>query len=75
MEKETFHTEVWDKQSQTWRIWMHDKGIDEKLEKLGTPTRKLAILRNHLAVITSRLCIRNSAKMETAVPLARLFLH
>lgn len=39
MEKETFHTEVWDKQSQTWRIWMHDKGIDEKLDKLGTPIK------------------------------------
>lgn len=39
MEKETVHTEVWDKASQTWRIWMHEKGLDEKVEKLGPPTK------------------------------------
>jgi len=38
-EKETVHTEVWDKTAQTWRIWLHEKGLDEELEKLGTPTR------------------------------------
>jgi len=39
MEKETVYTEVWDKANQTWRIWMHEKGLDEDLEKLGTPTK------------------------------------
>ena len=34
-----FHTEVWDKASQTWRIWLHDKGLDEEIEKLGTPVK------------------------------------
>jgi len=38
-EKETVYTEVWDKANQTWRIWTHEKGLDEELEKLGTPTR------------------------------------
>lgn len=38
-EKQTVHTEVWDKATQSWRIWMHEKGLDEELEKLGTPTR------------------------------------
>jgi hypothetical protein len=39
MEKETVYTEVWDKANQTWRIWTHEKGLDEELEKLGTPTK------------------------------------
>jgi hypothetical protein len=38
-EKQTVYTEVWDKASQSWRIWTHEKGLDEDLEKLGTPTR------------------------------------
>lgn len=31
------HTEVWTKQD--YRLWEHDKGPDEELEKLGTPTQ------------------------------------
>ena len=39
MEKQTVYTEVWDKATQTWRIWEHEKGLDKKLERLGPPTR------------------------------------
>jgi hypothetical protein len=38
-EKETVHTEVWNKATQSWRIWLHEKGLNEELDKLGTPTR------------------------------------
>ena len=31
------HTEVWSKELQTWRIWVHERGIDEELDKLGSP--------------------------------------
>lgn len=38
-EKESVHTEVWDKASQTWRIWMHTEGLDKEIDKLGPPNR------------------------------------
>jgi hypothetical protein len=34
------YTEVWDKETQTLRIWEHDKGIDAPLDQLGTPKRQ-----------------------------------
>ena len=37
MDVEKFHTEVWSKERQDWRIWLQEKGIDEELDKLGEP--------------------------------------
>lgn len=34
---EFHHTEVWSKERQDWRVWLHEKGPDEDLDKLGTP--------------------------------------
>jgi hypothetical protein len=35
--KEVTHTEVWDKSQDRYRLWVHDRGIDEELDRLGTP--------------------------------------
>lgn len=31
------HTEVWDKERDRYRVWTHEKGADEELDRLGTP--------------------------------------
>ena len=31
------YTEEWDKETQEWRIWIHEQNIDEEIEKLGEP--------------------------------------
>jgi hypothetical protein len=35
------HTEVWDKRTQTVRRWLHDKAIDEDLDRLGAMESEL----------------------------------
>lgn len=39
--KPYIHTEVWTKQ--VYRLWEHDKPVDTEIEKLGTPTRTVAL--------------------------------
>jgi hypothetical protein len=34
-------TEVWDKSTQTYRLWHHDESPDDPIEKIGTPLRTI----------------------------------
>ncbi len=36
-ERMVTHTEVWDKAADRYRVWVHDRGDDESLTRLGTP--------------------------------------
>ena len=40
----TTHTEVWDKESLTYTVWHHRRGVDASLEALGTPLDQRSLL-------------------------------
>jgi len=37
MDVEKTHTEVWSKERQDYRVWLHEKGMDEEIDNLETP--------------------------------------
>lgn len=42
-EKAVWETEIWDKDADSFRFWVHDKGPEAKIPDLGPPDRRLSL--------------------------------